>query len=98
MFGKSDNHKVVPGLYHFGFGDVFFPGAGNAVFEPAFTLPPIQLIGAAIYAGAAPNPLQRAPQIFVSQAATVAGLGGVQAGQFVFAPLNVPDDGDGNPQ
>lgn len=83
---------VVPGLYHVHHGDVFLPGAGNIVFEPLFSLPLIQLIGAATYAGPAPDPLQRTPQIFVSQSATVAGIGGMVAGQFMTQPLNVPFD------
>ncbi len=87
---------VVPGLYNYHSGDVFLPGAGNAAFEPAFALPVIQLIGYGIYAGKAPNPLQRAPQIFVSHAARVAGLGGVISGQFVTQPLNVPDTSNGS--
>jgi hypothetical protein len=88
--------QIVPGLYHYHSGDVFLPGAGNAAFEPAFQLPVIQLIGYGIYAGPAPSPIQRAPQIYVSHAATVAGLGGVIAGQFVTQPLNVPDTSNGS--
>lgn len=88
--------QVVPGLYHYHSGDVFLPGAGNAAFEPAFQLPVIQLIGYGIYAGSAPNPLQRTPQIYVSHAARINGLGGVISGQFVTQPLNVPETSNGS--
>ena len=87
---------TVPGFYHYHYGDVFLPGSQNVVFQPAFTLPMIQLIGAAIYAGPAPNPRQRSPQIFVTQAAPIAGLGGMISGQFVTQPLNIPDTTNGS--
>ncbi len=86
---------TVPGLYHLHQGDVFLPGAGSMVFEPAFGLPPIQLIGAAIYAGAAPHPLQP-PQIRTTLTTTTAGIGGQIAGQLIGAPLFTPEGGNGN--
>jgi hypothetical protein len=86
---------VVPGFYHTHHGDVFLPGAGNVVFEPAFQLPFIQLIGAAIYAGPAPRSIGR-PQVFSVQAVPLAGIGGQVAGQFVTQPLNVPETSNGS--
>jgi hypothetical protein len=93
---------VVEDFYQYQFGDLFTPGAGNVVFEPAFALPSIQLIGSGIYAGPAPGvvrPYFRStnPQ-FISavQAATVAGIGGPIAGQFVTQPLSVPEAGNGS--
>ncbi len=86
--------ETVPGFYRTHPGDVFLPGAGNAVFEPAFQLPPIQLIGAGIYAGMLP--LWRGPQTVVPQAVPIAGIGGVQAGQYVSQPLSVMETTNGS--
>lgn len=85
----------VPGPYHYHQGDVFLPGAGGQVFEPAFSLPMIQLIGAAIYAGPAPHPLQP-PQVRTTLTTTTAGLGGLVAGQLIGAPLLVPETSNGS--
>ncbi len=85
---------TTPGVYRGHPGDVFLPGAGNWVFEPRFGLPPIQLIGAAIYAGRAPSPVQR-QIIRTVHATTTAGLGGLVAGQMITQPLNTPDSGFG---
>jgi len=87
--------KTVPGLYHLHQGEIFLPGAGSMVFEPAFGLPPIQLIGHAIYAGGSLNPLQP-PQIRTTLTTTTAGLGGQVAGQLVGQPLFTPETGNGN--
>lgn len=85
---------AVPGLYHVHHGDVFLPGAGNVVFEPKFALPPIQLIGAGIYAGALR--VTQGPQIRTTYATTTAGLGGLVAGQIITQPLNTPEVGNGS--
>lgn len=87
--------KTVPGLYTLHQGDVFLPGAGSAVFEPAFGLPAIQLIGNAIYAARSLNPLQP-PQVRTTLTTTTAGLGGLVAGQLIGAPLFTPEGGNGN--
>lgn len=86
---------TAPGLYHVHHGDVFLPGAGNIVFEPRFALPIIYAIGH----GIPPRYVLRFtqnPQIMVSQAATVAGIGGLTAGQFINQPLNVPTTTNGS--
>jgi len=83
---------TVPGLYRYHAGDVFFPGAGNAVFEPAFQLPIIFYVGHGIPAGYL-SPIQK-PQLYVGQTARLAGIGGVQAGQMFTQPLNIPNSTD----
>jgi hypothetical protein len=93
-------HQATPGLATFHHGDVFLPGAGNAVYEPAppviaAVLPIVQLIGASIIAGRAPSPHQL-PQVYANQTALIAGIGGVLAGQIYGQPLNVPETTNGN--
>lgn len=95
---------TVPGLYHTHAGDIFLPGAGNAVFEPLFQLPSIQLIGSAIYAGPVNQPgvtrryfqTIQPPQVFINKTAPIAGVGGVIAGQLIHQPLSVPDTSNGS--
>jgi hypothetical protein len=87
---------VVPLLVHYHYGDVFLPGAGNVVFDTDLGLPPISLKGQATYAGPAPNPIQRPPQIFAMQRAPNSGIGGLVAGQLMTQPLTVPDGGNGS--
>lgn len=97
MYSSNPNIRqrftTVPGLYQTHHGDVFLPGAGNVVFEPAFALPVIYYVGHGIPAGSL-SPIQH-PQVYVTQVAKVAGIGGVQAGQMYTQPLNVPDVGNG---
>jgi hypothetical protein len=85
---------TVPGLYQTHHGDVFLPGAGNVVFEPAFGLPPIYYAAYGIPAGSL-RPIQP-PQVYVTQVARVAGIGGVQAGQWVHMGLNTPETTNGS--
>jgi len=87
--------KTVPGLYQLHQGEIILPGAGSKVFEPAFGLPALQLIGNAIYAGAAPHPLQP-PQIRTTLTTTTVGIGGQVAGQMIGAPLLVPETSNGS--
>lgn len=102
--GNAARSQVVPGFYHLHPGYVFLPGAGNAVFEPTFQLPIIQLIGSGIYAGPAPGLVHQRPllmvtqnpQVAIGQAVPVAGIGGVIAGQWINQPLNVPDTTNGS--
>jgi hypothetical protein len=98
MFSSNPNNRTrfttVPGLYHVHQGDVFLPGAGDKVFQPAFALPVIFYVGHGIPAGSL-SPIQR-PQSFVTQVARVAGIGGVMAGQWINQPLNIPDTTNGS--
>lgn len=87
--------KTVPGVYQYHQGDILLPGAGSKVFEPAFGLPALQIIGNAIYAGAAPHPLQP-PQVRTTLTTTTVGLGGQVAGQLIGAPLLTPETSNGN--
>jgi hypothetical protein len=80
--------NTVPDLYHVHHGDIFLPGAGNIVFEPKFSLPISQLIGAATYAGHTPYATQRPPQIIAFKVVPTAGLGGLISGQFITQPLS----------
>ena len=87
--------QAVPNYYHVAEGDIFLPGAGNAVFLPTTGLPPLQLIGHGIYAGPSPSPIQ--PQlVYANQTAPVSGIGGVVAGQLINQPLQVPDTTNGS--
>jgi hypothetical protein len=99
MFSSNPNSRTrfttVPGLYRTHHGDVFLPGAGNVVFEPAFALPVIYYVGHGVPPAATLSPIQR-PQVFVSQVAKVAGIGGVMAGQWINQPLNVPETTNGS--
>jgi len=86
-------------LYQYHTGDVFLPGAGNAVYEPAppvfpAILPIVQLIGASILAGQLR--VTQYPQVYANQTGLVAGIGGVVAGQIVGQPLNVPETTNGS--
>jgi hypothetical protein len=87
---RSRLDGLAGGLYYYHMGDIFTPGTQNYVFQPAYTLPTMQLIGAAIYSG--PAPRTTSPQvIFATQVRRIAGMGGLFSGQFVQQPLNTPE-------
>jgi hypothetical protein len=87
-------YTTVPNLYQTHHGDVFLPGAGNVVFEPAFQLPVIYYVGHGIPAGHLH--VIQPPQLYVTQTAKIAGIGGVIAGQWVTMGLNVPETTNGS--
>jgi hypothetical protein len=81
-------------------GDIWTGGAESAAYHPAYPviaamLPPVNLIGNAIYAGPAPSTRQGA-QVYVNQASKVAGIGGVVNGQMINQPLNIPETTNGS--
>lgn len=78
-------------MYQYHQGDVFLPGAGNYVFEPAYSLVPYSVQGRSTMAGNSPAALQ-SPQVWYRQATPVVGIGGVQAGQLAYQGLLAPDN------
>jgi hypothetical protein len=81
-------------------GDIWLGGAESKVYEPALPwvpaiLPPVQLIGNAIYAGPPPSPIQGV-QVYANQTMLIAGIGGVLSGQVINQPLNIPDTTNGS--
>lgn len=86
-FNDVDPRSSAPGIYFYHEGDLFTPGAQNFVFEPWFELPVVTIWGNAF--------LRRANTFKVFQPAQVMsypnvvnnGIGGLQAGQIEFEPL-----------
>lgn len=79
-------------------GDIWSNGALSKVYEPAppvfaAMLPVVNIIGHGIYAGQLY--VWQGPQVRVSQAAFVAGIGGVVGGTVIQQPLNVPETTNG---
>jgi hypothetical protein len=75
-------------LYDYRLGRRFDPGAPAEAFEMPFENPVILFRGSGRVAGAM-LPLQP-PQLMVNPNAGIAGIGGIQAGQFVGQPLIDP--------
>ena len=80
------------GPYHYHQGDIFTPGAQNYVFEPIWEQPIYTLAGGGgtaqgVYRGANSFNIRQPPQVWQAQAATIQGLGGLQAGQIFWTPL-----------
>ena len=87
-----DPRAAAP-IYAYHEGDVFYPGAGNFVFESLHELPVSQLEGGGginmgtsyrmnawpVYAGT--------PPLIMNNTVTKVGLGGLQAGAFIQQPL-----------
>jgi hypothetical protein len=80
----------------------FYPvGAGDVVYEPPYPivpamLPPVGLLGSAVYAGWGGFGALNGPPMWVNQTAFVAGIGGPVSGQFIGQPLNIPDTSAGH--
>lgn len=98
VFGVSNDPRmnlsaeVTPypgkqGLYHYHEGDLFTPGAENYVFEYPFEYPLQTIWGHAFLRGANSFNPQQPPQIYSQANVRLNGLGGLQAGQFAFQPL-----------
>lgn len=84
-------HPVADELYQYRLGDRLDPGAMAEIFEPLFSNPLYSFRGAGrIFTGSI-RPLPNAPLVFVNGRQTLAGLGGIIAGQFIMQPLI--DDG-----
>jgi hypothetical protein len=81
-------------------GDVFLPGAENAVYEPAYPivpamLPALSITGTGVFCGRAPNP-QQLPQVWANQTAFISGVGGPLSGGLYNQPLQVPETTNGS--
>jgi len=80
-----------PGLYHFHQGDLFVPGTGNYVYDPAFELPMKTPWSGSTNQGflyrANPWKVLQPPQIFSQPTVKTSGIGGLQAGMMVLQPL-----------
>lgn len=74
-------------FYEYHQGDLFTPGTQNYVFEPNFENPLQTVWGRGFLR--TPNTFGTAqpPQVYVNPAIQLNGIGGVQAGQFVFHPI-----------
>jgi hypothetical protein len=82
--------NAAKGIYHYHEGDIFEPGTGNWVFEPAYETPLMTIWGHAFLRQ--PNtfkPLQP-PQIYSNPNVVVSGIGGLVAGTMAFQPLIDP--------
>lgn len=72
-------------------------GAANFVFEQETTLPALAISGPsglslqALQYTRGFRPLPRSPQVYINKAAPIAGIGGLQAGQIITAPLENND-------
>lgn len=76
------------GYYHFHEGDLFTPGTGNWVLDPVYETPLMCVWGngSLITKPNFFNPLQP-PQIYPNMVFRTVGLGGLQTGQMMLAPL-----------
>jgi hypothetical protein len=85
LWKRKVAHPTAPGLYNYTLGRTFSNGSESMGFEPRFSLPLFSYKGVGTVAGSL-RPLS-SPQVYVAQAVPMNGLGGLQAGQFVSAPL-----------
>lgn len=79
-------------VYSYIIGRRFDPGAEAEVFEQTFSNPVYMFRGNGRVAGTL-DKLQP-PQVYVGGGITIAGLGGIQAGQYVGQPLLDPSQLD----
>ncbi len=80
-------------LYHFHEGDVFLPGTGNWVLDPAFDVPITTIWGNGFLTPANRFSVIQPPPIDYGLPFRVAGLGGTIPGQIIFAPLTANPNG-----
>lgn len=75
------------GYYHFHEGDLFTPGTGNFVLDPVYETPLMCVWGnGSLRQPNVFNPLQP-PQVWPLPVFKTQGLGGLQTGQLMLAPL-----------
>lgn len=95
MFSLLNRHKKVPhpttpDIYGYQKGYVFTNGANIFGFDFNMTKPLFSVIGPATNIQC-PLMITQPPQVYVTQAVPIVGLGGLQAGQLVTQPLVNPD-------
>lgn len=85
---------VTRGFYHFHQGDLFLPGTGNYVLDPSHETP-LQTVWGHGFLIQQPNYVgpYGPPPLISHPAGPVVGVGGPIAGQIIFQPLTVRQEG-----
>jgi hypothetical protein len=89
FFRQRSGHPDT-GLYQYALYVAPTAGAQEEVFEPTFNLPLYSFRGIGRLAGA--YMVTEHPQVLVSQAIPIAGIGGPSAGQIFNQPVVYPDN------
>lgn len=87
-------HPLADEFYHYHLGVRFDPGAMAETFDPSFGNPLQAIQGRGRSFVRTPNPIQP-PQVYLTQARGISGVGGLQHGQFISQPLLDPSEFEG---